>query len=422
MTDRPFMLPASAFGELQEAARAIRFWDAPPAAPSQGRANPTDLEEARRSELLGPIDRQLDELTRLIASQEALANAEILATLTRQSAQLSALRDQVQHAPSLVALAQLRGAVSETVQSAHHATRGAEVSIAGGIGNVGRVAELQASYARISAENLSWLSRTADAFDRRTQASTALAAKYGIDVSEETKKIEEARRREKEERDPEKKLDWRIIGLQGQIELHDKNLDNPNLTDTERQREEEARLKAEQELREAEARRDRLREAKKQADAAKAGGDSKSPDPEAERYAAERTKAREEATRAAYAPYLLDAASIKRQAKDVDKQGDWSSKASAAIKSENEIEVTKFRQPALTDSELTNGIRSASNQLSWDDDHTPTKAATGEPTAPNQTEPVKSKIALAEGPEAHNNVETPKVPKDQTNLPTQSRA
>lgn len=398
MTLRPpqFRFSDKAYGELREAARALISWDAP--MPKQA------AEESRRLELIATLDRQLAEIERQLSasrSSGAEAGNPHIAALEQQAGQLSALRQRVQSAGSLASLAQLRTQVTDTVSAASNTLKTVEAGIA--TSGSATLAALRQEHQRISADNQAWLERTAGAFDARTEASASLAAKYGIDISEEKKALDEDRKREQEEKDPLKKLDWRISGLKRQISIHDKNLANPNLTKAERRREEEERKKAAEELKQAEDRQARERVAQQKEDHAKASEQGQTT-PQDDLAAAAYARERQHRERSKFEPLLKDTASIQNVAGYVGRQTTW--RGDNSEKASEPVRAVIAQARALDAQGQNSGTKQRDSETSLD--NLLVQTAVGE-TKPIET--AQSMIALATTPEAHEKVETPNTPK-----------
>lgn len=386
MNPRPpqFRLPDTAYSELREAARAWDWGGAPrPAAMAQTRPQNPDLEESRRLELTALLDRQIAEIERQLSASRSAATETgnpHIADLEQQAGQLAALRQRVQSAGSLASLAQLRVLVTDTVNAASNTVKTAETVMAASGGAT--LAALRQEHQRISADNQAWLERTAGAFDARTQASTSLAAKYGIDISEEKKALDEARKREQEEKDPSKKLDWRIAGLKSQISIHDKNLANPDLTEAERKREEEAKKKAQEDLKQVEARQARQREAKQKEDHAKASENGQT------------------------TPIDVH---LPEQRQTTENETDWRKEKSfigSEPRTTERVRAVIARARAIDAQGKNAGTKQQASRASFEDP--PVQAAAGETTP---IESARSQIALATTPEAHEKVEAPNTPK-----------
>lgn len=175
-------------------------------------SEPPKREEEMRAALTRELDTQLAEVQRQIDAHRALtghgANDPHIAGLEQQSSRLLALRQNAESAPSLTALSQLRGQVSDAVRGAGEAVQAASIAVsAGGSGGVGsgslasqRIADAtyRAQVAQYSREMAPIMQRV----DQHRRADDELGRRYGVDtrpfarVDDELKhKADEARKR-----------------------------------------------------------------------------------------------------------------------------------------------------------------------------------------------------------------------------------
>lgn len=245
-------------GVLKQHGSVLGGFALSPSAPwvGQGRISESAQEEQARQDKNLPQGRiseskETEELSRakaniekaIAAIDDALkgASQENAAALNGQKQNLAALRAQL--ALGFRSGARLEQIVHAAQAAASNASASAAIVSAGGsIGGAG--AHIAAAeYQRAAAESRNWLSSTAEQFEKTTNASSALAARYGIDVSEHEKKIEEARKREKEaiaKGDVAGALHARIEGLDAAIDKSDQIIDDPR-TPKDKKEEEQRR-------------------------------------------------------------------------------------------------------------------------------------------------------------------------------------
>ena len=185
-------------------------------------------------------DRAAQEINEAVSKLDAaIAAAGGSAELTKH---LSNQRDHLVALKSQLALGFRSGAgLTELLQQVHAAastaTQTAATVIAGG--SIGGVSAhiATAEYQRAAAESRNWLHSTAEQFEKDTNTASAVAAKYGIDVSEHDKKIKEEKQREKDalaKGDIKGALDARGNALGSAIAKEDDIINNSTTSDADR--------------------------------------------------------------------------------------------------------------------------------------------------------------------------------------------
>ena len=206
---------------------------------------PTQRDIQRRDEQKELADAE-------ISIKKAVADADqaLVMAAPEERAQLTAKRDEL-----LGKLMQLKTGTlsrSEVVTFARAASEAASqvstlagsVAAAGGIVSAAASAEIRVQEMR----GRDLLARTSQDYERRTQTTVRDAARYGVDVSVEQHKIDEAKRREKEalaRGDIAGALDARIGGRDAHITAMQKIIDNPSTPEAAR---EEYRKRKEEEI------------------------------------------------------------------------------------------------------------------------------------------------------------------------------
>ncbi len=220
-----------------EAARKLA-WNAPqPRTPqNDNRAEKEDTREQAKKTIENG----------LATIRDALLNPNLTeaqrAELVGKQTQLEGLQVQMANGMGGVSPQQAAAVAAQVSQAA-----AATIASVGGVaGNVtyqqlqANYEQARANYQRVSQESFGWLNNTRERFDSISRESSAVAQKYGIDVADEEKKIEEAKRKEKEaekNNDPMAAINARIEGLDAGIAKSDKILSNPSVDSKDREAE-----------------------------------------------------------------------------------------------------------------------------------------------------------------------------------------